>query len=356
MFLHDTNLINVFRDYGIMLPFAPDRSKRIMEEISKLPNFKFPIFDVEGALNFLGLERGLITPSDVELSHKKEYVDALFSGGESLVNHLLDAYELLDENGNANRYEIELATKPIEKMFQILLAQVEGTYIASLLSLKSDLGFSFYTNAGNHHARYDRGAGFCVLNDIIIASRKLQVQHLAKIIWIIDVDVHKGCGTAELVKFIRDGINPHGFENFCNIITLSIHMAKGWPLDSKTLSKACCGRAPLIESDIEIPLDEGCEDQYIALLKEGLESFVKVSGGCKADFAIVVDGADPYEHDGLESSSLIKLSLEQCLERDLLIYNFLQKNNVCSAWLMAGGYGERAYEVHANFLGAIGRK
>jgi len=71
------------------------------------------------------------------------------------------------------------------------------------------------------------------------------------------------------------------------------------------------------------------------------------------DLILVVDGADPYEHDGLPSSGLLKLSLEQCLERDNFVYHYATERNIPSAWILAGGYGERAWEPPAVFLGQV---
>jgi acetoin utilization deacetylase AcuC-like enzyme len=78
-----------------------------------------------------------------------------------------------------------------------------------------------------------------------------------------------------------------------------------------------------------------------------------MSGSQKPDLAIVVDGADPYEHDGLPSSAPLKLTLDQCVARDWLTYAFLRERSVPSAWIMAGGYGERAWEPTASFLNAL---
>jgi hypothetical protein len=63
-----------------------------------------------------------------------------------------------------------------------------------------------------------------------------------------------------------------------------------------------------------------------------------------------VSGADPYEHDELPSSRLLRLSKEQMMERDLLIYSFLKDHRVPAAYLMSGGYGERSWEVYYQFL------
>ena len=66
-----------------------------------------------------------------------------------------------------------------------------------------------------------------------------------------------------------------------------------------------------------------------------------------------MDGADPYVHDGLESSADLALSLNQCVARDELVLGFLRARKIPSAWIMSGGYGERAWEPPAAFLARV---
>jgi acetoin utilization deacetylase AcuC-like enzyme len=124
------------------------------------------------------------------------------------------------------------------------------------------------------------------------------------------------------------------------------------------------GRAPLIASDIDIGIDAGEEAEYTPRLKAGMAELERMSAAlrsgtapdgapAKPDLILVVDGADPYEHDGLPSSGLLKLSLEQCLERDNFVYRYAMDRNIPSAWIQAGGYGERAWEPSAYFLQGI---
>jgi acetoin utilization deacetylase AcuC-like enzyme len=410
MILHDRSLNTVFRDYGIMLPIAPDRPSRILEHLSRtapagaggdvLSAFPGPVLDMAGARTALGLPPGpAVNRGDLERVHQGEFVAGLYGDGPEaggLVEALLNAYELIDAKGRPRRYEPERAVKPLSALFGNILAQVEGTYLACRLALadqpagpvRSGSGFCYYLGGGMHHARYDGGAGFCLVNDIVIAARKLQAEGRARLIWIIDVDAHKGDGTAELIRLAREQDEPGaaGLQNgTAGILNLSVHMARGWPLDPETLERSPPYRAPRIPADVEIPVGTGEEARYIPALRQGfgrLESLSAVwaanTGGCGAamdgaamngaaagigcggggrfprpDLAIVVDGADPYEHDGLPSSGLLKLTLEQCLERDRLIGNFLQKRDVPSAWIMAGGYGERAWEPAAEFLAAL---
>ena len=68
------------------------------------------------------------------------------------------------------------------------------------------------------------------------------------------------------------------------------------------------------------------------------------------DIALVLAGSDPYEKDALPSTAPIKMSLEQLFERDKLVYRFLEDRQIPGAYLMAGGYGESAWEIYSQFL------
>ena len=63
-------------------------------------------------------------------------------------------------------------------------------------------GIAMNIAGGTHHAFTDRGEGFCLLNDIAIASHYLLEFGKAKQILVVDLDVHQGNGTAEI--FARD--------------------------------------------------------------------------------------------------------------------------------------------------------
>jgi hypothetical protein len=76
-----------------------------------------------------------------------------------------------------------------------------------------------------------------MINDIVIAARKMQAEKGIEKIWVIDTDAHKGDGTAAITA---------GDDT---IVTLSVHMASGWPLDGpQTLSNGTDNPA-LIPSD-----------------------------------------------------------------------------------------------------------
>ena len=356
MILYDSAVIPHYHDYGIMLPIPPDRGKRVLEFLGNA----CPVLNFAAAQALLGRNGPALCREDLERIHSAQYTAQLY--GEGLTATLLRTFELIDDQGRPCRYEPDRATRPLTDLFQILVTQAGGTYLASLLALKNDAaesrGFCFYLGGGMHHARYDAGSGFCLINDVAAAAFKVLAENPVRLIWIIDMDAHKGDGTAELIHFARKrGALQTPGENPATpgILTLSIHMAKGWPLDRESIASAEAGRAPLLPSDIDIGIDSGEESQYTARLAQGIQALEQLSGRTP-DLALVVDGADPYEHDGLPSSSLLRLTLDQCLERDTYVYRYLQDRKIPSAWIQSGGYGERAWEPPAYFLQSIAQK
>ena len=71
-----------------------------------------------------------------------------------------------------------------------------GTWLAAQLAMEH--GYAANSAAGSHHALADTGAGYCVFNDLAVASNRLIAQGDAKRILIVDLDVHQGVGTASL--------------------------------------------------------------------------------------------------------------------------------------------------------------
>jgi acetoin utilization deacetylase AcuC-like enzyme len=355
--LYDALLEMAMPQYGILIPIPPSRPQKITDFL-KERGFPLPVMNLKEAAASLGIEGAVIEREDLERVHDMAFIAELYHKDKGkLEQALLSTYELINHDGTYKRYDPSLAIKPLTDLFSVILRHVEGSYLASRLALARKgkapyEDFCFFLGGGMHHARYDSGGGFCLINDSIIAARKLQAEGRAALIWIIDVDAHKGDGSAELVQFSRKRGEIFADKN-PGILTLSVHMAKGWPLDDETLSNAEQGRAPLVDSDLDIPIEEHEEALYLERLADGLAEMEKRPEGRKCDLAIVVAGADPYEKDGLPSSGLLTLSLDQCVERDRLILSFLKKRNIPSAWILAGGYGEHAWEPTARFLDSL---
>ena len=304
-------------DYGIEVPLLDDRVELIIKSLS--PKAK---------KNFIQSEKPWITQADLLRVHSADYISEVLSNKPD--RPVMNCYELVDKNGNYHRYNPENQKKSFIDLVNYALSHVQGTYEAALHALKEKE--CFFLGGGLHHAMASEGRGFCLLNDVAIAVRKLLAENTIKSAWIIDVDAHKGDGTAAI--FFEDAL----------VKTLSIHMKHGWPLDQ--------GDGPWrIPSSIDIEIAQGEESHYLAKLREGLNHLSEIAQ--IPDVCFVVMGSDPYEHDVLPSASLLKLTLEQMKERDLMVRNFLAEKNIPRVYVMAGGYGPRVHEVYVQFINEI---
>jgi acetoin utilization deacetylase AcuC-like enzyme len=326
MILYDDNQNIGLTDFGIEIPVRSSRSMKTFEFL-KSHEIIGPKIDEW----HIGKIEETVSQDDLVRVHSGEYIEKLFSDG--LENEIINTFELIDETGNYHRYNPGRATLPLTQLFDRILTIVAGTVQSCRVALAKDFCFAF--SGGMHHAQRAYGNGFCMVNDIVIAIRKLQAEGLIRTAWIIDIDAHKGDGTAALTN---------GDET---ITTLSIHMANGWPLDGDEYDPDGKFNPSFTPSDIDIPMAKGEDHLYISRLQEGLE---RLDRWAHPDLALVVSGADPYHKDELPSTGDLKISLAQLKKRDLLTYNFLKERDIPRAYLMAGGYGEHSWKVYAQFL------
>ena len=326
MILYDPTLPVGFSDYGIQIPVNNSRTSKTFDALKNDPQ-------LGPTIHRWHRDRitAQLTRDDLLRVHTPAYVEDLYT--DRLEKRLMAAYELIDADGNYHRYAPETATRPLTDLFRHTLQRAAGSFECADLALHH--GFCYSFSGGGHHAHADFGHGFCVINDVVIAARKILAERSVRKIWIIDTDAHKGDGTAAIT--VNDG----------RIVTLSIHMAHGWPLDGPPVLADGRANPSFIPSDIDIPVASGEEAHYVERLKAGLD---RLAASGFADLAIVVSGADPYEKDELPSASLLKLTLEQLLTRDQLVYNFLKRSGIPAAFLMAGGYGDHVWEVFTRFL------
>jgi acetoin utilization deacetylase AcuC-like enzyme len=317
-------------EFGIGIPVSDERDSKSISYLSSLSGIGKAIDPLLIENREDSLQPG-ISKGDILRAHDPVYTEGIF--GDRLEMLLIKAFELIDEQGNYNRYDPERAHYPLDQLLSALMAKTRGSCLCTEQAL--DTGFAFYFGGGFHHAHSDFGHGFCLINDIVIAAKRLIHLKRVKTVWIIDIDAHRGDGTAALTQD-----DP-------SIRTLSIHMASGWPLDRPEYLPSGKRHPSFIPGDIDIPIFEGEEERYNRELSRGLR---ELNGYLKPDLAIVVAGSDPYERDTLPSSSKLNLSLEQMLERDEIVYHFLSEQKIPSAYLMAGGYSPDSWEIYARFL------
>ncbi|MCS6940142.1 MAG: histone deacetylase [Roseiflexus sp.] len=183
-----------------------------------------------------------------------------------------------------------------------------GATIAACRAALSGDGVAASLAGGTHHAYADHGEGYCVFNDSVIAARAMQAEGRARQVVIIDCDVHQGNGIAAILA------------NDETIFSFSIHGAKNYPFRKE-------------RSDLDIALEDGTDDEaYLAALEAGLHQAIERS---RADLAIYLAGADPYEHDRLGRLKVTKVGL---LERDRTVLDRCRRAGLPVAITMAGGY------------------
>jgi len=326
MILYDENQNIGLIDFGIEIPVLYSRVLNTFEFLKS-----HEILGSKIDQWHIGKIEETISQDDLLRVHSGDYIEKLFSAG--LESEIIKTFELVDKAGNYYRYNPDKASLPLTLLFDRILAIVASAVQCSRIALVN--GFCFAFSGGMHHAQHAYGAGFCIVNDIVIAIRKLQAEGLIRTAWVIDIDAHKGDGTAALTK---------GDDT---ITTFSIHMAHSWPLEGDEYDPDGNFNPSFTPSDIDIPMAKGEDHLYIPRLQAGLD---RLDRWAHPDLAVVVSGADPYSKDELPSTSDLRLSLAQLKQRDLLTYNFLKERNIPRAYLMAGGYGESCWEVYAQFL------
>ena len=81
-------------------------------------------------------------------------------------------------------------------LWSMVLASNGGAVAAGLEALRSGVAGSL--SSGLHHARRERGAGFCTFNGLALAARAALAAGAASVL-ILDLDAHCGGGTASLI-------------------------------------------------------------------------------------------------------------------------------------------------------------
>ena len=232
------------------------------------------------------------TPSQqlIELVHAPEYVQA---------------YKLGTLDAKAQR-RIGLPWSPaLVKRTNIA---VGGTILTAKLALK--YGLACNTAGGTHHAFPSYGSGYCIFNDLAIASRVIQHLNLACKILIIDLDVHQGDGTA----FI--------FQNDDSVFTFSMHCEVNFPGTKQV-------------SDLDIPLPVAMEDEeYLQTLAHYLTD---VLTAVKPDLVLYDAGVDTHIGDRLGKLALTDTGIF-CREMQVLSTCLAARYPV--ACVIGGGYAD----------------
>lgn len=185
---------------------------------------------------------------------------------------------------------------------------VGGTILTAKLAISH--GLACNTAGGTHHAFPSYGSGFCIFNDLAVASRVVQKLGLAKKILIVDLDVHQGDGTA----FI--------FQNDDSVFTFSMHCEVNFPNTKQ-------------KSDLDIPLPVGIEDDiYLQVLAHYLPD---VLSQVKPDLVFYDAGVDTHIADKLGKLALTDTGI---FRREMQVLTTCVNAGYPVACVIGGGYAD----------------
>lgn len=207
------------------------------------------------------------------------------------------------------RIGLPLSEMLVERELRIVQGTVDGCLYAM------EHGIAFNVAGGTHHAGYDWGEGFCMLNDQGIGAAWLIRHGLSKRVLVIDLDVHQGNGTARI------------FNGNNQVFTFSMHGERNFPFRKE-------------QSDMDVGLPDGMGDQaYLELLQRQLET---VFDRVNPDFVFYQAGVDILVTDKLGKLALTPTG---CRERDALVFRYCQSAGVPVQVSMGGGYSPHIRDI-----------
>jgi acetoin utilization deacetylase AcuC-like enzyme len=213
--------------------------------------------------------------------------------------------------------------------YDIALLSAGGVLASVEAVLRNDIDNAYcLVRPPGHHAEADRGMGFCIFNNIVIAA--LHARHLTNPnyrIAIIDYDVHHGNGTQQ--AFWNDPLT----------LFISLHQAHNYPLDTGRATDI--GGEDAKQTTINLPLPPGSgigayEYAFNTVVIPALYKF-------KPDFIFVSSGFDASYADPLGSMMLSSDSYREMTKKILIAGAELCDGRVVFAH--EGGYS-KTYVPH----------
>ncbi|MBF2063928.1 MAG: histone deacetylase [Calothrix sp. C42_A2020_038] len=279
---------------------------------------------------------------DLPIVYHSDYVAPLPDGHRFPMEKFRRLYELLLEDGVAHHKQFHTPKLPSQELIELvhtnsyvtaycqgtldLQAQrriglpwspelvnrtcvaIGGTILTASLALQ--FGLACNTAGGTHHAFPSYGSGFCIFNDLAIASRVLQKLNLVQKVLIVDLDVHQGDGTA----FI--------FQDDDSVFTFSMHCDVNFPGTKQ-------------KSDLDVPLPVGMEDdEYLRTLATYLPDLLSE---VKPDIVFYDAGVDPHIGDKLGKLALTDTGI---FRRDMQVLTTCVAAGYPVACVIGGGYAD----------------
>jgi acetoin utilization deacetylase AcuC-like enzyme len=280
-------------------------------------DLSFPTADALRSQRLLSyLEReGILRSGDLHRARRT-------SMGHLLRVHDIEYLRKLETAEGVGRvFGVPIQPAQVDELLLWQRAMVGGTILSARLALRDGITL-FNLGGGLHHARPDRGQGYCLFNDVAVAVEFLRRRWLFRErILVVDLDVHDGDGTR---AFFRDDATVH---------TFSIH------------NRTLLDPGDAVE-DTCIELGTGVtDDVYLECVERELPRLVE---RFRPELVFYLAGAD-VAHDDRHGDW--EISEAGVLERDRFVMETLRPEGSDRAVvvLLAGGYGQNAWRYSARF-------
>jgi len=279
----------------------------------------------------------LATDEDILLVHTPRYVEKLKTGTLSAMEEL----------------ELEVPYSP--ELVRAFWLAAGGSVVAADHALADGVGISI--GGGFHHAHPGHGEGFCMINDVAVAIRRMQRDDRIRKAMTVDCDVHQGNGTAVIFSG-PPAPNDQRSSTLASVLSPAHHTGRPAPPgmrprsvhaeDVFTISLHQQNNYPVFKppSSLDMNLPDGLGDgEYLAALGDALSLGL---GKFQPELICYLAGADPYCEDQLGGLSL---TIEGLKQRDALVFQIAKAERIPVMVTLAGGYAmklEDTITIHCN--------
>lgn len=239
-------------------PESPERLGAIMQVYDSIPGLQV-VRQCQPALQ-----------EDIELIHKREYIDHL----KSLKgDHLF----MLDPDTAFSPFSLEAALKAAGAVIEA---------IRFVFSAENNRAFCAVRPPG-HHAESNRGMGFCIFNNIAIGVAYTIGRGLAEKVAIVDWDVHHGNGT------------QNAFYTTNKVLYISLHQ---YPFYPGTGASYETGEAEGKGFTLNLPMMAGSGDEEYRQAFD--DKIIPAIDNFKPDLLMISAGFDAHKNDPLAGIEL----------------------------------------------------
>ncbi len=225
-------------------------------------------------------------------------------------------WDFLDPDTYITKYSLEVVFSNLELLFKMVDWVIEN----------SSYGFGYIRPPG-HHAESKKAMGFCLVNNVAVLAKYLQLYHNPKRIMIVDFDAHHGNGTQEI--FYEDD----------SVIYFSTHAYPFYPFTGSHTEK---GSLKGFGYTFNFPVSIYADDKELINIYQ--EEFVKIYEQFQPDFLIVSAGYDIHSDDPI---TYMNCTIEGINKIKRILLDTVARKNI--VFILEGGYNTNVLQEITNY-------